>query len=54
MLRSLVGSEMCIRDRFSTVRLEEFVPANHPLRPIRVWVNEALAAMDEKLSLIHI
>ena len=38
---------------FSTVRLEEFVPANHPLRPIRVWVNEALAAMDEKFSAMY-
>ncbi len=35
---------------FSTVRLEDFVPANHPLRPIRTWVNDALAGMDEKLS----
>lgn len=38
---------------FSTVRLEDFVPANHPLRPIRVWVNEALAAMDAKLSAMY-
>lgn len=38
---------------FSTVRLEDFVPLNHPLRPIRVWVNEALAAMNAKLSAIY-
>ena len=38
---------------FSTVRLEDFVPSNHPLRPIRVWVNEALAAMDAKLSAMY-
>jgi hypothetical protein len=30
---------------FSTVRLEDFVPATHPLRPIRQWVNDALAKM---------
>lgn len=35
---------------FSTVRLEDFVPATHPLRPIRKWINEALAQMDEKFS----
>jgi transposase len=38
---------------FSTVRLEDFVPANHPLRPIRKWVNEALAKMDAKLSAMY-
>jgi hypothetical protein len=31
---------------FSTVRLEDFVPADHPLRPIRAWINEALAKLD--------
>lgn len=35
---------------FSTVLLEDFVPATHPLRPIRKWINEALAEMDEKFS----
>ena len=38
---------------FSTVRLEDFVPANHPLRPIRVWVNDALAAMNAKLCAMY-
>jgi transposase len=38
---------------FSTVKLEDFVPASHPLRPIRQWVNEALAAMDAKLSAMY-
>ena len=36
---------------FSTVKLEDFVPAKHPLRPIRSWVNDALAVgADRKLS----
>jgi transposase len=38
---------------FSTVRLEDFVPATHPLRPIRKWINEALAEMDEKFSAMY-
>jgi transposase len=38
---------------FSTVRLEDFVPATHPLRPIRKWINEALAKMDEKFSAMY-
>lgn len=33
---------------FSTVKLDEFVPGSHPLRPIRIWLNEALAKMDAK------
>jgi transposase len=38
---------------FTTVRLEDFVPANHPLRPIRKWVNEALAKMDARFSAMY-
>lgn len=33
---------------FTTVRLVGFVPANHLLRPIRTWVNDALAKMGAK------
>jgi len=29
------------------------VPANHPLRPVRTWVNEALAKMDCKFSAMY-
>ena len=38
---------------FTTVRLEDFVPAKHPLRPIRTWVNDALAKMDGKFSAMY-
>ncbi|MBZ8139659.1 IS5/IS1182 family transposase [Rubrivivax gelatinosus] len=38
---------------FSTVRLEDFVPAKHPLRVIRTWVNDALAKMDGKFSAMY-
>jgi hypothetical protein len=38
---------------FSTVRLEDFVPAKHPLRPIRQWVNDALTKMDAKFSTMY-
>jgi transposase len=38
---------------FTTVKLEEFVPAQHPLRPIRTWVNDALAKMDSKFSAMY-
>lgn len=35
---------------FSYVRLEERVPADHPLRPIRALVDEALAALDGRFE----
>ena len=38
---------------FTTVKLEDFVPSNHPLRPIHTWVNEALAKMDVNFLAIY-
>ena len=38
---------------FSTIKLEDFVPASHPLRAIRSWVNDALAKMDAKFSAMY-
>jgi transposase len=35
---------------FTTVKLEDFVPQDHPLRPIRQWLNDTLASMDTKLT----
>jgi hypothetical protein len=31
---------------FMMSRLDVFAPANHRLRPIRVWLNDALGHMD--------
>ena len=39
---------------FTTIRLEEFVPANHPLRPIRTWLNEALTNIDARFAVTAI
>jgi hypothetical protein len=36
------GADSYSESLFTTVKLEDFVPANHPLRPIRTWVNETL------------
>ncbi|BDC42780.1 hypothetical protein PTKU15_60770 [Paraburkholderia terrae] len=35
------------------MRLEEFVPQTHPLRPIRTWMNKALSKMDTKFSAMY-
>ena len=47
------GADVYNEALFSTVRLEDFVPAKHPLRPIREWINEALAQMDAKFSAMY-
>lgn len=38
---------------FCNIRLEEFVPANHTLRPIFAWLNEALTKMDARFSAMY-
>lgn len=47
------GADSYSESLFSTIRLEDFVPANHPLRPIRTWMNDTLAKMDEKFSAMY-
>ena len=44
------GADSYNESLFTTVTLEKFVPATHPLRPIREWVNDALARMKSKYS----
>lgn len=47
------GADSHSESLFTTVKLEDFVPANHPLRPIRIWVNEALVKMDVSFSAMY-
>jgi transposase len=47
------GADSYNESLFTTVRLEDFVPATHPLRPIRSWVNDTLAEMDGKFSVMY-
>jgi transposase len=47
------GVDSYTENLFSSVKLDEFVPANHPLRTIRAWVNEALAKMDSKFTAMY-
>ena len=41
------GREAVSANLFSDVRLEERVPADHPLRPIRALADEVLAGLSE-------
>jgi transposase len=44
------GADTFTESLFTMRYLDDFVPANHPLRPIRVMVNAALVKMDALLS----
>lgn len=47
------GADGYNKSLFSTMRLEEFVPQAHPLRQVRIWLNEALSKMDAKFSAMY-
>jgi transposase len=47
------GEDLQQHDLFSYGSLEERVPANHPLRPIRTMVDEALKALDGRFDEIY-
>jgi len=39
------GADGYTEAMFTMARLDDFVPASHPLRPIRIWLNGALKRM---------
>lgn len=41
------GADTFTEGLFTLKKLDDFVPANHPLRVIRTMVNKALAEMGE-------
>ena len=47
------GEDIQQHELFSYGSLEERVPADHPLRPIRAMVDEALKALDERFDEIY-
>ena len=44
------GEDLQQHELFSYGSLEERVPADHPLRPIRIMVDEVLKAMDKRFD----
>jgi transposase len=47
------GADSYSESLFTTVKLEDIVSASQQLRPIRSWVNDALAKMDAKFSAMY-
>ncbi len=49
----MCGADTFTESLFSVRKLEDFVPASHPLRPVRKMVNTALAKMDALFSRMY-
>ena len=47
------GADRFTESLFTLSRLEDFIPADHPLRPIRAMVNQALGQMDALFSSMY-
>lgn len=47
------GPDATQESLFTVAKLDDFVPADHPLRAIRVLVNDALAAMNSRFNGIY-
>ena len=46
------GADTFTESLFSVRRLDDFVPQNHPLRPVRQMVNEALKKIEPLLKVL--
>ncbi len=49
----MLGMDEMQEPLFTTVTLEDFVPADHPLRPLRLLVNQALKRLNGLFSTIY-
>ena len=47
------GPDAMQESLFTVAKLDDFVPADHPLRPIRVLVNDALTAINARFNAIY-
>ena len=47
------GADVFQESLFTTVKLEAFVPSDHPLRPIKALLNEAMKNMNWLFSSIY-
>ena len=47
------GADGYTESMLAMFRLDDFAPAHHPLRPIRLWFNDAPARMDALFLLTY-
>ncbi len=47
------GPDGFTESMFTVLKLDDFVPKDHPLRPIRAWLNDALKRMDDVFARMY-
>jgi len=47
------GPDGFTESMFTVLKLDDFVPKDHPLRPIRAWLNDALKRMDDVFTRMY-
>jgi transposase len=52
-VRAMRGPDAMQESQFTVAKLDDFVPADHPLRSIRVLVNDALATMNSRFNEVY-
>jgi transposase len=47
------GSDSFTESMFTVLKLDDFVAKEHPLRPIRTWLNDSLKRMDDVFARMY-
>jgi hypothetical protein len=47
------GLDRFTESMFTVLKLDDFVPNDHPLRPIRAWLNDARKRMDDVFTRMY-
>ncbi|MGF6855002.1 hypothetical protein OKW29_003889 [Paraburkholderia sp. CI3] len=52
-MKRVRGADGFTESMFTVLKLDDFVPKDHPLHPIRTWLNDALKRMDDVFARMH-
>jgi transposase len=52
-MEQMRGPDGFTESMFTVLKLDDFVPKDHPLRPIRTWLNDALKRMDDVFAQMY-
>lgn len=52
-MEQMRGPDGFTESMFTVLKLDDFVPKDHPLRPIRTWLNDVLKRMDDVFARMY-
>jgi hypothetical protein len=52
-MKRMRGADGFTESMFTVLKLDDLVPKDHPLRPIRTWLNDALKRMDDVFARMY-